>query len=221
MLLFILLLIFSFYQTGIDLFQEVTGKKVVDLNPIGVGGGAQGFNIVNFSLLYIIGAYLRHNEDIVFLNKKWRGGIIFFVCVSLVFVWAIFNDKMHRSGVLGTAWSYHNPLVIFSAVSIFSVFKKMKFISRFLNRIARAAFTCFLFHLWLLPFARRNDFVQLHPLILLGHCIATTFCCYVLSILVYEIYNLTIGSIFRKFTFKNITYYSEKNSEATEEKQFT
>ena len=68
-LLLIALLIFSVYQTGVDVFQEIVGRQIMGLSPIGAWGGQQGFNIVNFCLMYIIGAYLRH------CDSAYGGGI--------------------------------------------------------------------------------------------------------------------------------------------------
>lgn len=65
-LLILAIAIFSIYAIFTDLYQEITNTEPMGLSPITAWGNKQGFNIVNFILLYIIGAYLRTIET----NKK-------------------------------------------------------------------------------------------------------------------------------------------------------
>lgn len=55
----VVFLLFSVYAIGVDLLNEIVGQEIVGLSSIGAWGSQSGFTIVNFSLLYCLGAYLR------------------------------------------------------------------------------------------------------------------------------------------------------------------
>ena len=53
----ILIFLFSIYPTCVDVLGEITRKEYVGLSSIGMYGSQWGYSIINFSLMYIIGAY--------------------------------------------------------------------------------------------------------------------------------------------------------------------
>ena len=82
------------------------------LSTIGAWGNQQGFNIVNFILLYCIGAICKLN-NIVDKWKSFKYLIPLLIgIVVMVFLWAYFEESITRFG-MRSAWCYHNPLVIF------------------------------------------------------------------------------------------------------------
>ena len=52
----ILIFLFSIYPTCVDVLGEITRKEYVGLSSIGMYGSQWGYSIINFSLMYIIGA---------------------------------------------------------------------------------------------------------------------------------------------------------------------
>ena len=66
-------LLFSVYPTLVDIFRELTGKEWNGLSSIGMYGSQWGYSVVNFLLMYILGAYIKiqgysnlHQRNIVF-----------------------------------------------------------------------------------------------------------------------------------------------------------
>lgn len=57
-----LVLAFSVYPIAVDLLQEKVGREFTGLSSIGMYGSQWGYSIVNFALMYIIGAYLRNSQ---------------------------------------------------------------------------------------------------------------------------------------------------------------
>lgn len=69
-MLVIFITIFSIYPTFIDFIQELSGKEWVGLSSISAYGSQWGYSIINFILLYILGAYLRIKGEYRGKTKK-------------------------------------------------------------------------------------------------------------------------------------------------------
>lgn len=80
----VLLLIFSVYPTIVDIAQEIVGDEYIGLSTIGAYGSQWGYTIVNFTLMYIIGAYIRVQKKIVGGNAKHNVFKIFGGAILLV-----------------------------------------------------------------------------------------------------------------------------------------
>lgn len=186
-------LLFSVYPILVDLSGEVLHIEWFGLSTVGAWGNQQGFTIVNFILVYLVGAYIRFH-GIRFLERA-QGGVILGITaifVGLIFLWALFNEHTAAFG-LRSAWCYHNPLVIAVAAVIFLQFRKMKFYSRWINELAKAAFTCFLCHVYLLGFLGIGKAVVSDWWILLLHVFLALLVVYLLSYMVYKIYHFCTG----------------------------
>lgn len=93
----ICLLLFSIYPTLIDVFNELTGNQWNGLSTIGMYGSQWGYTIVNFLLMYMVGAYLRLSD---FKIKKWKTGKmigLWVVGIILLTMWAGLD--------MNTAWN--------------------------------------------------------------------------------------------------------------------
>ena len=135
--LFLSLVLFSVYPTILDFTQELRGEMWWGLSTIGAWGNQQGFNIVNFILLYCIGAICKLN-NIVDKWKSFKYLIPLLIgIVVMVFLWAYFEESITRFG-MRSAWCYHNPLVIFLAVLLFVLFQVFKFKSAIINQLGEA-----------------------------------------------------------------------------------
>lgn len=190
------LLLFAVYPTLIDLFKEMTGRAWEGLSSISRIGNIGGFNIVNFCLLYFIGAYLRYNRIPEFIRKHllW----LIFIVTALIYMWALFNSTMELKE-LCSAWCYHNPLVILMAVLLFLAFKDLKFRSRLINEIAGAAFTCFLFQWYMLRIVNIQKYVEGDTIHMIFHIVYTVVMAYTTSYIAYKIWGCLTNWIFRKF----------------------
>ena len=206
-----LLLLFSVYPTLVDILGEVTHKEYFGLSSIGMYGSQWGYSIINFSLMYVIGAYLRMHSD---MNSIWKDvGRIFFGTVVLT-IWAFVNNKIGFA-TERSAWEYCNPLVIFMAVEIFRVFSQIDIGHRMLiNKLAGASFTVYLLHEHFLKFLRIPYFVSTTPLIMMLHIVVSVIFIYIICTGIYICYSKTIQwilkTIYRKVpTFEKDIFENE------------
>lgn len=77
-LLLILLLIFSVYAVFVDVYTEFMDSERMGMSPITAWGNRQGFNIVNFVVMYIIGAFVRLQNPL----KKMKSGYILWMLLA-------------------------------------------------------------------------------------------------------------------------------------------
>lgn len=180
-----ILILFSVWTTAVDLAEEILGYEWMGLSTVTAWGSKQGFSIVNFSLLYCIGGYLR-NPGLSFSKKK---GLIalWLITVLLIFLWAIATQRLTRLE-LRSAWVYHNPLVILSAVLLFHIFKNMHFSNKIINNLAAASFTCFLIHGKMLSYIGIQNAVESSTPMMLLHIAVSIPIIYFISWLAYTIY---------------------------------
>ena len=136
-LVLVVFFIFSLATTAVDILKSATGAEMAGLSPVGIDGSMDGYSIVNFILVYLLGAYIRRID----FGKKCRTGTLILLLVGIVaglFLW-------HRV-LPDTAWTYCNPLVIAEACVLFLLFSRLDFRSKVINRLATATFTCYLVH---------------------------------------------------------------------------
>lgn len=176
--LVLLVFLFSVWPTAVDVLESFAGKKN-GLSTIGMYGSDWGYTIVNFVLMYLIGAGLRLLDVQV---KKRYSAIVLFGCAVLLAVWGNRDSDV--------AWSYCNPLVILEAVAAFLFFRQLNFKSRVINTLSQASFTCFLFHTAILWKYGIRQAVQQSALYLAGHIVFTCVTVYLISFCVYQIWNI-------------------------------
>ena len=195
-LMLLLLVAFALYPTLVDLSGEILGFAWTGLSSIASRGSLQGFHIVNFLLLYCVGAYLRLHE----VPQNWRRPsrllLALLSCVTLIFIWSLVNEHTSRFG-LRSAWVYHNPLVILEAVILFLLFSSFRFKSKVINQLAKASFTCFLLHNRLIDHIGIEDFASKSVGIMLAHILVSVVVIYLLSWGVYHVYHLCTAWLFR------------------------
>lgn len=198
---------FSIYSIAITFYSEIVNVKWFGLNPVGAWGSQQGFNIVNFILLYSIGAFIRLENIISLVNRK-QCTAIFISCTFVVFFWALINQHLPQFGQI-SAWCYDNPFVIFQGVFLFILFNKLSFSNSIINRLAASAFTVFLIHYIVLSKLSSIlffDKMSLGLIILRYFCFAVLI--YLFSWIVYEIYNYATKSIFKRIDNIKFTFFT-------------
>ena len=187
----ILLILFSVQPTMVDVLSEIKGSKIVGLSFIGAYGSQYGYTIINFTLMYILGAYLRKNEEKI--KKLSYVKLLLYLCVDilLITVWSLINDK--------TAWEYCNPLVIVLAVLVFIIFCKMNIkYNKIINTIAKAAFTVFLLHSEAFRFIGIKYFVNKTYFIMIGHIVVSSVIIYMVCWFVWWIYDWIMSLVYRR-----------------------
>ena len=188
--LFILLVIvFSLYATLTDVVNEFRGSVLFGLSPVTAWGNQQGFTIVNFMLLYVVGAYLRLVGFPSVINKY--SVLICVLTIVLIFIWAVVGDYLPKIG-LRSAWVYCNPLVILLSVSVFRLFSKIHFRSLFVNTLAKSSFTCFLVHQYIIDYFKIEEYANAPIYILLVHIIITIVSIYLICWVLWKVYDQSI-----------------------------
>lgn len=184
----VLFTIFSVWPTIVDLSGEILGKEWIGLSSVGMYGSEWGYSIVNFLLVYIIGAYLYHMEECQ--NKRNKKQLLFCLLMTILIItgWAFLNERAtlftERS-----AWEYCNPLVIIEAVIIFLVLKDMKpFHSKIVNNLAKGCFTVFLLQNTFIRKLHIDKYINGNVLLLLFHLLLNCVVIYIICWIIYIIY---------------------------------
>lgn len=183
-----LILLFSVYPTIVDVFIEVTKHSFNGLSSIGMYGSQYGYSIVNFTLCYCVGAYIRfESEDISKVNtSKLLGGLL--ACVIIMTVWSALNDRIGYF-TEKTAWEYCNPLVIMSAVCAFLLFQRIKIKnSKLINSLAKGSFTVYLLHERFIKHIGVEKFVNYNVFLLISHMVISSVLIYLGCWVVYLLY---------------------------------
>ena len=194
-LVIILFLIFSVWTIGIDYVQNIFGLNLGGINPIGIGGSQSGYTIINFTLMYFIGAYIRIND--ININKS----SIVVGMTSIVIIMTVLSLCEHKFiGGSVTTWYYNNPFNVLLAALTVKLFSQISFSSKIINELAKAAFTCFLFHSLFISKFHIDKAVQGDLLNLIAHQLLVSVSLYLVSYIIYKIYSLCTGWFIRLIT---------------------
>ena len=198
--------LFSVYAIGVDLFGEISGKDWMGLSTIGAWGSQSGFTIVNFMLCYCIGACLRLNGIPEHLLKHRY--LYCIISVLLIFVWAQINQRLSKFG-MESSWQYHNPIVIFYAVTLFIIFKKLTFASNFINKAAKVVYPLFLIHCTVIGSLPISDYCQGSLLNMLLCYFTSSISMYFISWVVFCLYKCTLGRITERMNSLAFFYFDK------------
>ena len=102
--------------------------------------------------------------------------------------------------------SYCNPFVILLAVCLLSLFESIKWKGRVVNELAGAAFTCFLFHLVLIGRIGVKTYAAGPTLPFILHFVLSVVLIYLVSYLLYKIYNLIFSPLIRRLDRIHLSY---------------
>ena len=145
-----ILIVFSFYTFMTDALEAISRTSFAGINSIGLYGDQQGYTIINFMLVFIVGVYLRITN--VQYNLK-NSIVLYMVSTMLIFFAALVSVRYSFAQI---SYNYNNPLVIFQAVGLFMIFKNLSIGSnRIINVLAKSSFMTYLIHpaiLVLIPF---------------------------------------------------------------------
>lgn len=209
-ILLVLIVLFSVWPTLVDVLGEVSNREWLGLSTVGMYGSQYGYSIVNFSLAYCVGAYLRMNKKKT-VKKRY---LVLAISANTVVIttWALIND-MIGYGMERSAWEYCNPLIILNSVLIFKLFEEINIPnSSIINHLAKASFTAYLLHNYFLPYIAIEKAVKANVLIMCVHMLASTVCIYMLAWIVFEIYHRIINPILTMCR-KKFAYWISLNTE--------
>lgn len=181
----------------VDLLKAISKREWRGLSTIGAYGSQWGYTIINFILLYCIGAYIRtclisNNQGSTKNRMVYSVPVllgIFIGLVTLIMLLSRYDENI--------AWEYCSPLVVAEAAIVFLLFSKLKIrTNKIINRLATAVFTVFLLHTSALPHINIEYFVQQNIVVMLGHIALTTVSIYFMCWIVHEIYGVVTVPIF-------------------------
>lgn len=161
-----------------------------------------GYTIVNFALMYFIGAYQK-----IYGNKRLSDSnilyiVLLFINVSIFVGWTIVND---RTGFFSerSAEEYCNPIIIGLAIIYFRIFSNIDLGSnKIINELSKGSFTVFLLHYSFLKQINIEKIVQLKLPIMLICMFVSVIGIYLFCWAIYKIYNKTIYRLVKLITFK-------------------
>lgn len=192
------LFLFSIYPTFIDIYQTlIVQNEVMGTSTVGAWGQQHGYNIVNFSLCYCIGAYIRLN---CLKDKMKRRSNAFILAVSLLLLYTWFEIWLDRVPVTAklidcNALSYSNPLVLTIGAMLLVVFSRFHFENHIVNRLAKAAFVCYLFHLEIIGYLRIGDYALYGGWRLFLHLTVSVAAIYVISWCLWRLMEFVLAPI--------------------------
>lgn len=186
-----MLLLFSVWPTILDVIAETTGFVFGGLYTTNTGGSQFGYSVINFALMYLLGAVLRR-KCIAFSKTVQLLGLVF--CVAVLFLWQLYLPQIARS--------YCNIVVIATSIFCFLLFKEFTFKSKVINALSKAAFTCFLIHGAFLGLIGIERFVNANPLILVLHIAVSVLVIFLISFGVWKVYDLVTAPVFKALSLK-------------------
>ena len=202
-LLVLMLLLFSVWPTMMDIVNLFVKQPLLGTSTIGLWGSQDGYTIVNFCLMYVLGAYMSCRGGQINRKYTWSG---MFVVIVLLNVWSYFD--------MGTAWEYCNPLVIIESCLIFVLFKDMNIpFSRILNRISKGCFTVFLTHATFFRYLHIEEYINQSTFVMLGHLFGSCILLFVIGYLIFEAYDFVMRKVFRLLQLRSVPIkYFDKES---------
>ena len=194
-LIITLILLFSFCTYFVDFLENIINIPLMGLSTVGLYGSQDGYSIVNFLLIYFIGAYIRKKN----VRISSRNAICGIVLVLIITYIQSISEHMLGLKCIST-WKYNNPLVILTASLILLLSLNYKFSNKYINWLAKCAFTCFLIHGKILPYFNIHTIVNKNILILIFHQFGISILLYLFSYIVYKIYCLCSNRFIKLLT---------------------
>ena len=206
-LLSFVIVIFSILSSASTIFSEFTGNPWMGINTIGAWGSQQGFNIVNFILLYIVGAYIRLSGVPLFLSTKVKQIIMIIICTTITYVFAEFEEFLPIVS-MRFAWVYDNPIIIMTAVCMFLLFKDLNFKSLFVNYLATFVYPVFLIHCAVVKYTGLENLIST-PFLIPIHFIIFSSAMFVCSVFIYTLYGLCTKKVLERANQRAICYFED------------
>lgn len=194
-------ILFLAIPTAVDILKQVLDRSLSGLSPIGLYGSQDGYTIVNFAVMYLLGAWLRDSEKTIPTGK---GMVALAGVVGFLFAWS-YGGQLVNPAFRECAWAYCNPLVAAEAVLLFLLFRNLNIGTvGWINKLAESTFTVFLTHGLLISRIRIESFVRGNPLLMLAHMILSAAAIFFCGWVVHLGYHAVTAPVFR-FLKKRVT----------------
>lgn len=190
-LIVLIVLLFSIWPICTDILMNIRGGAINGISTISNNGNGYGYTIVQFSLMYFIGGYIRKSWDNLKDIPKSVLLVILTLDTALMTAWGHFAEP--------TAYEYCNPFIIIQAVVIFLIFNGVVIKqSNIINVLASEAFSVFLLHDILIRHVAIEEFVKSSPLVMCGHIAISVCLIYVVCFICGRGYHIIVHFIFCK-----------------------
>lgn len=108
-------------------------------------------NVIWFCFLYLIGAYLKRNDNKI--KNTWKVKLIFSITILTMWVSSILIQQIYEITHIEKLQNYvyylsvmNSPFMLAAGVSIFIIFKDMHISSKAINTFGGVTFACYLLH---------------------------------------------------------------------------
>ena len=185
-MLLVFFFVLSIWPSGVEFLARALDISPYSLSPVSYQGSGNGYTLVNFILMYFLGAYCRmHGCERCSSRKSTIAVVIFLGCALL--------NTLYANVLFDNAISYCNPFVVVQTVAIFVAFQNIAIRSKAVNAIAGCSFGVYLMHEFFLPYCQIDRFVTGNPLLIPVHIIASAFLIYIVCALIYWAYQKMAG----------------------------
>lgn len=137
------IVIFSILLTVVDVSKGYFGlDRIPGISTISIYGNEQGYTIVNFILLYSIGAYI--NKYIGKVNKRGKYTLALILSTLIITFGSYFTEEF---------WNYNNIFIIINATLLVLLFKDINLgCKKAINYISESVLGIYIIHSILLPY---------------------------------------------------------------------
>lgn len=182
--------VLSVWPSGVEFLSRALDVSPYSLSPVSYQGSGNGYTLVNFILMYFLGAYCRMHGSETQSSRK-RGIAI------LIYLGCAFFNTLYANFLFDYATSYCNPFVVIQTVAIFVAFQSITIRSKAINAIAGCSFGVYLMHEFFLPYCQTERFVTGNPLRIPIHIIVSSLLIYAACALIYRAYRKMAGPVLR------------------------
>lgn len=106
-----------------------------------------GYNLVNFIFLYMIGRYLNEKKQSIKIKRNYLI-VGYLICTFITAALGVFFliYKENADYIYIWTWRYNSPFVILGAVSLFMFFNSLSIRKKWINYIGASTFSVYLIH---------------------------------------------------------------------------
>lgn len=193
LLLILSFLVFSVYSYGVDVLSNYI-EDTVPMSPVGFYGSGDGYTIVNFTVLYLFGAYIRRYGLGLSRTKRVLSviGLFTVMCGCVALALALSSGGINLAGM-----NYDSPLVILVSALLISLVSEVNFHSGLINELSGATFTCILIHHFFFRFVHIEYAVTRSLGYLVFHQLASVIVIFLCTYVVHKLWLLISGWFFR------------------------
>ncbi len=175
-----LFIFFSIIPFIIDFVLNVSNVQILGLSTISMYGNQNGYSIVQFVVMYSLGAYLNFYR--IETSSKRNGVKYLIISIILTFM-SIMSIRLNLSNEW--VFEYCNPFIILESIYLFLFFKSLPIKSNsIINKLANSSFSVYLLHIPMLKYFNISAFAKQNLIALMMHIIFTILCIYLISFVI-------------------------------------